>query len=52
MKMNLVFVFFVEEKPVYVDSIVTERLLSHRLESVDEWSLDSDINTRRTNVND
>jgi len=29
-----------------------ERLLLNRLESVDEWSLDGDINNRRTSVND
>ena len=43
---------FTEEKPVHVDPVVTERLLLRRLESADEWSLDNDLNTRRTNVND
>jgi hypothetical protein len=48
---NAIFLFL-EEKPLNVDPVVTERLLLHRLESVDEWSLDGDMNTRRTNVND
>jgi hypothetical protein len=34
------------------DPVVTERLLLHRLESVDEWSLDGDITIRRTTPND
>lgn len=44
--------FIVEEKPINGDSVVTERLLLRRLESVDEWSLDGDSNGRRTNLND
>ena len=46
------FVVVVEEKPAHVDPIVTERLLLHRLESVDEWSLDGEVSLRRTSVND
>jgi len=46
------FFVFLEEKPTNIDPIASERLLLHRLESVDEWSLDSDLNTRRSNVND
>ncbi|UJR27562.1 hypothetical protein I4U23_008844 [Adineta vaga] len=41
-----------KEKPVNNDSIVTERLLLHRLESTDEWSVDGEVNIRRTSVND
>jgi len=46
------FYSFQKEKPLNIDPVVTERLLLHRLESVDEWSLDSDLNTRRTSLND
>ena len=49
---NNIFFVFLEEKPTNIDPIASERLLLHRLESVDEWSLDSDLNTRRSNVND
>ncbi len=34
------------------DPVVMERLLLNRLESVDEWSLDGDLNTRRTSAKD
>ncbi len=52
--MNMIsfFFLFIEEKPLNIDPVVTERLLLHRLDSVDEWSLDDDLNTRRTNLND
>jgi p-aminobenzoyl-glutamate transporter AbgT len=50
--MNMICFFFIEEKPLNVDPVVTERLLSRRLESVDEWSLDDDLNSRRTSLND
>ncbi|CAF2419911.1 unnamed protein product [Rotaria sp. Silwood2] len=41
-----------KEKPLNSDLVATERLLLRRLESTDEWSLDGDSNTRRTNLND
>lgn len=44
--------FFIEEKPVNNDSVATERLLLHRLESVDEWSIDGDTKARRTSLDD
>ena len=47
------FFFSLEEKPVIGnDSVASERLLSYRLESVDEWSLEGDLNTRRTSARD
>jgi len=46
------FFLFIEEKPLNIDPVVTERLLLHRLESIDEWSLDGDLNPRRTSLDD
>lgn len=42
----------IEEKPLNIDPVVTERLLLRRLESADEWSLDGELNTRRISLDD
>ena len=34
------------------DPVVMERLLLNSLESVDEWSFDGDLNTRRSIAHD
>ncbi len=52
MSTECILVLFIEEKSLQPDPVATERLLLHRLESVDEWSLDGDLNTRRTSLND
>ena len=47
------FFFLVEEKQAnHADHALSERLLLHRLESIDEWSLDGESNTRRTSLHD
>ena len=47
------FVFvFIEEKALNSDPALTDRIVYHRLDSVDEWSLDGDLNTRRATIDD
>ena len=44
--------FIIEEKSLNSDPALTERVLYHRIDSVDEWSIDGDLNTRRSSADD
>lgn len=45
-------ILFIEEKPLNSDPALSERIHYHRLDSVDEWSIDGDLNTRRATIDD